>query len=572
MSRVFAFALLLLVCTNLPLRCADPFLHYVDWRYHPPKMHIKDVDGLNVRIRDGKLHLHLRDFLELVLKNSTDVELTRLDVYTAADQITAAKAPFDPTLGLGFTTLRTVSPVSFFEIGGLGTSMTGTVPTGGTGTGTLPSVNQITLPETISSLSQNSNIVYNQLLPTGQTLTTSFSTARSSGYGLPYPTLFGTLNIAFTQPLLQNRTNIEARAPLWIARTELLVSSDRSQASIADSVANAAVQYWNAILARDNIRVQQQNVELARKSYEHDKLALDLGALAKLDIYQSETQVAERNRDLIAAEYQYKAALDGLRRLIGADLTPALRATSLVLEDDASVLPPKSAVLPFEEALTKALRIRPETDAARRQTSVDELNARVARDQLLPQLNLSVQGGATGPGLNQLSINSATGLPLTNPYPGLGGTLGQVLAFSYPSYGFGLQLTFPFRNSTAQASLSNALVNRVHDLYTQRQTQQQITLEVRQAIDSIELANASIEAATRARDLAQKNVQAEQQKYELGTITAFEVLDSQNRLANTESALLSTYVTYQQAYIAYQRATWTLLDGLGMVIEMPKVH
>jgi outer membrane protein TolC len=77
--------------------------------------------------------------------------------------------------------------------------------------------------------------------------------------------------------------------------------------------------------------------------------------------------------------------------------------------------------------------------------------------------------------------------------------------------------------------------------------------------------------ATLARDLAKKNVDAEQQKYELGTITAFEVLDSQTRLSTSESALLNAYVGYQQAFISYQRATWTLLDGLGMVLEIPKV-
>jgi outer membrane protein len=95
---------------------------------------------------------------------------------------------------------------------------------------------------------------------------------------------------------------------------------------------------------------------------------------------------------------------------------------------------------------------------------------------------------------------------------------------------------------------------------------------VRQAINSIELAEASIVAAVKTRDLARKNVEAEQQKYELGTITAFEVLDSQTRLATSETALVSAYVTYQEAYINYQRATWSLLDGLGMVVETPKVR
>ena len=102
--------------------------------------------------------------------------------------------------------------------------------------------------------------------------------------------------------------------------------------------------------------------------------------------------------------------------------------------------------------------------------------------------------------------------------------------------------------------------------------QEQITLDVRQAINGIELANASIENATKARDLAQKNVEAEQQKYVLGSITAFELLDSQSRLASTESALLASYVSYQEAYVNYQRATWTLLDSLGFVLERSKIH
>ena len=95
---------------------------------------------------------------------------------------------------------------------------------------------------------------------------------------------------------------------------------------------------------------------------------------------------------------------------------------------------------------------------------------------------------------------------------------------------------------------------------------------VRQALTSLNLANATIENARLARDLAQKNVDAEQQKYELGTITAFELLDSQSRLSAAESTLLNAYVGYQQAYVSYQRATWTLLEGLGMVLETPKVR
>ncbi len=579
-KRSVVFALFLLALSSALFAATNPFTDYVDWRYHPLNMHAKDIEGLSRRIVDGKLHLHLREFLELVLKNATDIQLTRLDVYTAANDVTANKAPFDPSLALSFNTLRSVSPLSFFTFGGSGTGTgTGVVTssqqpgqTNVPGSSQVSAGGQVILPQTISSLSQNSSATFTQLLPTGQNVSANFSANRSSGDGYLYPALFGSLNVTITQHLLQDRTNLQAKGPLQVARTELLITSEQSQATIANSVATAARQYWSAIELRDNIRVQEQNVNLARKSYDHDKQALDLGALARLDIYQSETQVAERNRDLISARFQYKAALDAMRRLIGADLTPALRDTEIVLEDDASALPSKTSVLPFEQALAKAVQARPENLAAKQQTAVDALNARVARDSLLPQLDLSVQGGGTGPGFNQVSSLNGSGVNTMNPYPGLGATLDQVLAFTYPSYGFGVQLNFPFRNSAARASLSNALVSRVRDQYTQRQTEQQIILDVRQAIDSIELADASISAAIAARDLAQKNVAAEQQKYELGTITAFEVLDSQTRLASSESALLAAYVTYQQAYIDYERATWTLLDGLGMVVETPRIQ
>ena len=577
-------ALLLLLSAFCASAATNPFTNYVEWRYHPPSMRVQNIQGLPVRISNGQLHLHLRDFLELTLKNSTDIQLTRLDVFTSANTITANKAPFDPLLQLNFNTLRSVSPVSFFSFGNSGSggvvtnpgqpgagagSGTGGNPGTGTGTGTgggLGGGSQVLLPQTISSLSQNSTAQFSELLPTGQNIVANFSVNRSSGDYYTYPALFGSLNVTLTQHLLQNRANLQAKGPLAIARTELLITSERSQATIADSVALAARQYWAAIQLRDNIRVQEQSVALARKSYDHDKLALDLGALARLDIYQSETQVAERNRDLIAARYQYKASLDTLRRFIGADLSPTLRETELVLEDDPAVLPPKESILPFEEALAKAEKARPETLAAHQQTAADSLSARISRDQLLPQLDLSLQGGGTGPGFNQLSgVNG-------NPYPGLNSTLGSVLAFNYPSYGFGLSLNFPLRNSTARAGLANALVSRTRDQYAERQTQQQIIFDVHQALTNIELASASIEAATHARDLAQKNVAAEQQKYQLGTITAFEVLDSQTRLASSESALLAANVTYQQAFIDYQRATWTLLDGLGIVVETPSVQ
>jgi len=528
-------AVFLIGATVWPGMAGDFLSSYFSRGTEKRQVKVRAVEGLEQHISDGKLHLHLRDFLELVLKNSADVQMTRMDVYTAANAITAAKAPFDPTIQPGFTSQRTLTPPSPFFF------------------------SQVT-----SNLSEQSTLAYNQLLPSGQTIVSSFGVSRISGEGFTSPELFGVLSFTVTQPLLRNRSGIEFRAPLLLARSQLNVTSEIGEAAIGNAVSQAAQQYWQAVLARDGIRVQDQALALAQKAYERDKKALDLGAISKLDIYQSETQVAAGTRDLIQARYQYTNALDGLRRLIGADVTPALRGTEIVLEDDATTIASKTEILPFEEALAKALQSRPELKAAGERISMDELNARVSRQGFSPRLDLTLNGGSSGPSANF----GATGIV----YPGLGETFKQVLGFNYPSYGLGLQMTIPFRNSTAQSGLADALVDKARNVYQQRLTQEQIVLDVRQAINAIELAKATIDTAIRARDLAQKNVEAEQQKYELGIIQAFEFLSSQTTLAGAENALLSAYVGYQEAYVSYQRATWTLLDGLGIVVEKPIVR
>ncbi|MDP9171653.1 MAG: TolC family protein, partial [Acidobacteriota bacterium] len=378
-------AVLLALLPVLGWAASVPVPGWVNRRFNPETVQVRDVQGVTDRVIDGRLSLTLKSFLELVLRNSTDVNLARVDVYASANQIEAAKAVFDPFLSVGFNVLRSVSPQSS-QIGGA---------------------------STLSTLTQNSFLNYQELFSTGQTATASFLATRgsnNSAFNLFNPSVSGIFNVAVTQPLLQGRSGIQFKAPLQIARTQLTITSRLSEARIADLLASAAGMYWDAIRARDNITVQQQTLDLAQKSYERDKQALDLGALASLDIFQSETQVAQRKTDLVQAQYGYRSSLDNLRRFIGADLTPELRATEIALTDDPAALPEKSTVRPFEEALTAAKRVRPEMDAAQRRLTIDDLNARVARNLMQPRLDFSVQASGAGLGGNQVAVAGPLGI------------------------------------------------------------------------------------------------------------------------------------------------------------------
>src|SRR6185295_15004358 len=86
-------------------------------RYRGPAVRVRNIEGVRERVSDGKLHLRLKDFLELVLANNTEINITRLDVMNAASSVIAAHAPYDPNITAGFTSVRTVSP-SFTQIAG----------------------------------------------------------------------------------------------------------------------------------------------------------------------------------------------------------------------------------------------------------------------------------------------------------------------------------------------------------------------------------------------------------------------------------------------------------------------
>jgi outer membrane protein len=549
MSKRGVFCVALLGAAATVVEGSTFSLHdYLQKRFHPETIQERDVEGLDQRIQDGKLVLDVKSFLALVLKNSTDIRLTQLDVYTSADQILSAKAPFDPTLQLSFNATRSIQTEA----------------------------SQISGAANLSDLSQSSSVGYSQVVGEGPTVSASFNAVRvssNSAFSFFNPSISSGLSINVTQPLLQNRGNIQLRAPMMIARTQLKIVSEQSQATIANTISNAAAQYWEAIRARDNIRVAELSLDLAQKSYERDKKALDLGAISKLDILPSQSQVAQRKLDLIQAQYGYREALDGLRRLMGADLKPNTVNIEIVLEDNPSALPPGFEALALDRALAKALHDRPELSAANRRISIDELNAKVARNSLKPRLDLNVSAGGSGLGGNQLPVVLPLGQGTsTFVAGGLGDSLGQLFSFNSPFYGFGLTLGVPIRSSAAKASLSDSLVNRVRDRYTARQMEQQIILDVKSANSDLELAQASVQAAISSRELATQNVDAEQQKYQLGTVTAFELLTAQSQLATTESSLVNAYVNFQKAVVAYRRAIWTILDDFGVVVDTPKVQ
>jgi outer membrane protein TolC len=294
---------------------------------------------------------------------------------------------------------------------------------------------------------------------------------------------------------------------------------------------------------------------LAESSYQHDKRALELGALPPLDIYRSQSEVAARRLQAIQSEYVLKQAQEAFRFTIGVDQDPALAALELDLVEKPEPEGELENVDPVE-ILRKALVARPEIAAANAALANDETSIRLAHNGLKPDLSLTGFYQTNGIGGNLYDLN--TGRLISQG--GLGTSFDQMFGFGFPGYGGTLTLNLPLRNRAAKANLGTALVARRHDLYTSQITREQIVRQVQDSVHLLEEAKLTLAAGNESLDLARKSLAADERKYELGAETNFFVLDSQTKLAQSELSLLQTQISYQIARATVDRATGSLLE------------
>ena len=511
------------------------------WTPAPYDVEIESVGRLEGFVVDGKVELSLRAYLELVMANNPDVNLQKLSVYEQENAIQRALSPFDPTFGANFTATRAQTPT-----------------------------NNITEGAAVrSTLGQIGRASYNQLFDTGTQFTTSYITNRradNSALVTFNPAITQTMQFELSQPLLQGRGRGIQRLPFLIAESRKDLTVEQVRQQILTLLFQAENAYWDVVSARERLRVQENNLELARLFLERSRRELELGVISPLDIYQPEQQFASAQVRVTQARYRLQQTEDAIRRWIAADLSPDVRTLPVVLTESADP-PPTTPTFDAEETVEVALATRPEVAQRRQALTVDDFQIKSATNRLRPDLALtgtySIQGRG-GPFQDRSFTGTGPGMVIPG---GLGDALSQLFGVDFPTYGVGLSLQLPLRNRRAAADLSDAAIQKKRDLYQLRSIEQDVRLDVLQAIAGLEQAKASVQQAAVAQDFAQKRLDAEQKKYDLGVNTAFIVLDAQDDLVQAEADLIDQGVAYRRSLLTLYRSTGELLDKRGVEIR-----
>ena len=492
-----------------------------------------------VRLRDyvvdNKLELSLKNYLQLVLVNNTDIAIQRLNVETPKNAIQRAFSPFDPFINSSFNTSRALTPTS----------------------------NALEGASILSNLNQPLQMRYQQTLENGTQIISSLAWTKAStnnAFQTFNPGYSNSWAMGFSQPLLRNRGFYVNRLPIIIAKSTLKSTGLRYESTLQTYMVTAENAYWDVVSAKENIKVQEQALELSRQSLERARKEIELGATSPLEVYQPEQQYATAQINLTRVQYQLLQAEDVLRRYIGADLDPEVRKLPIVLTEKVE---PNLDEKPFDrEALVQqAMALRPDLKAEKEDIINADLQILSARNTLKPLLNLTGTYTTYGRGGNQFLQGGGMipGSPIDS--------WGQMFNFGYPTYAMGVTLNFPLRDHNAAANLADTMVNKKLQIFQQRQVEQQIRQDVLTAITQVESSRASVKLARIAVDYSIKRAEADQKRYDLGVITLFFLLSSQTDLTNAQSNLVSSTVQYRRNMVNLQQKLGTILEDKGIVVQ-----
>jgi outer membrane protein TolC len=254
-----------------------------------------------------------------------------------------------------------------------------------------------------------------------------------------------------------------------------------------------------------------------------------------------------------------------------------------VIPTSTMELPETEQVRPTEDLVNDALRHRADLVESRIQLNTTEISNKAVRNALLPTLDLFAYYGGAGLGGSQNAANvcpnpNTPDCAIANPNLNLdqsplastvsyGGTLNQLVNSTSPDKGIGLQLTIPLRNRAAQAVQIRSELEYQQAQMALQQTENRITIEVRNAQFGVEQNRASVASAQAAVDFARQSLDAEQKKYQFGTSTTTLVLQTQSALATAESTLMSAMAAYEKSRIELDRAVGVTLDQAGVSID-----
>jgi outer membrane protein TolC len=263
--------------------------------------------------------------------------------------------------------------------------------------------------------------------------------------------------------------------------------------------------------------------------------------------------VATREADILQAEAVLKDNEDRLKTIINLAAEEEAELVKIIPVDRPSF---EKKEIALDEALRTAMDNRPDLSATRIDLKNKELDLSYSRNQLLP--NLSLNASYWSPGVTGDQLVYPPGDPFADPIGIIEGNpsdaLKDVFNFKYKNWTAGITLDIPLNTILSRADYAQARVNLDQAMLRLKNQEQQIFLEIKNAVRAVQTDYKRVQAYKVARELGEKTLEAEEEKLKVGITTPFFVLQYQTDLATAQTNTLKAAVDYILSLARLNRA------------------
>jgi outer membrane protein TolC len=306
------------------------------------------------------------------------------------------------------------------------------------------------------------------------------------------------------------------------------------QASINAALLDVRTKFYNVLLTREKVRVQEENVELSRRQLRDTGNQFEAGSVSNFEVLRARVALANAQPDLITARNDYRVAIEQLRQSLGAPSSATFPAIEGSLDYQAEKYD-------LDASLAAAHEHRPELLRLAKQTEAGEQAVRTAQSTYYP--NLSLFGGYEYGGESVLAVANST-LPAGN--------------YTANGWMVGLQSSWAIFDGRATAGKVRQARSLLEQARLQRsQEELAIDVDVRQAFSSWQEAADLVDASRQTVEQAAEALRLANTRFEAGTATQLDVLNSQVALTQARTDQL-------QANYTYLIAVATLRNAMGL--------
>ena len=492
------------------------------------------------------VRLTLDDAVRFALDRNLDIAVQRLNPEINDLALARIRAVYHPSLT---STLATQS---------LSTPATSTISGGAAGVSVVSGVS--TYNGGISQFVPWGGGSFNVALNNNRATTTSLNSLFNPAYNTNWSGVY-------TQPLMRGFQIDSTRQQVQVTRINRDISDVQLKATITNTLSNVRNAYWDYVFAIQSVDVARQSVALAEQLVKDNQTRVEVGTMAPIDVVAAQSQSATQRQNLVIAQAAMRTAELALKRLIVSGTTDPNWNVNLDPTDRPDFRPESIDV---EAAVRRALAERTDLAIAKKNVEANDVTLKYLQEQLKPQADFVGTYGLTGLGGTQLvksttSVNSTE----TGTIPGgYGGALSS--QFNNPRWTAQVLISYPLGVSSQQASVARARVQLNQVAAQTRQIELQVATDVTNAAINVTSGVERVQAAQAARELAQKTLEAEQSKFEVGISTSYNVILTQRDLATAQNNELQSILNYRKALVELERLQQTTLTSLNISILTPQ--